>query len=295
MVLQEYSTSGILLMNNEELEIMKGNKYANPLDVRIELLIAEFRKIPNYDVAMQDDTLRKVHSFFAVRLTALITVRDLVVQTFLPAVKNDILKLNRYIATSKYKPLFRVNDFDTNDTLYETMRMAYVLTFHKYESLMKEQLELWESFTIETTRNTNQTFEKYLDSSFGFKVKSWHEVPSVHIFQFISNCTKHRDGKCALDNPSYSKPKRFTNTSDEETIKPTLKEYKEDFQNLMESINRLVQILGFTLQTRLLESFISEDKLSGESYRLNHAAKMQPMIDDLKVILTDLIGAYKQL
>ena len=270
----------------------------NPLDELITALSNEFAKIPNFHQTIQDPDIFKAHIFMATRIMQLHSTKDLIIRSFLPAVQTDIIKTNQNINTSIYKEILKGIDYDVDDIKYETIRLGYVLTFHKYENFIKDFICLWENLSINVTNESNQTFEQYLKYKFGLNLKAWHEFPSIHMFSFISNCTKHSDGKCRLDNPNHNKPFYFSYANDNELIKPSINDFKEDFKRLIKSTEIMIQILGNCNLLRIIESdkyaTYEFDGVNHPLYSAENIAEKQPEIDKLIEAIKNIIDIYKQ-
>lgn len=278
---------------------MSKGKKLNPLDELITKLGEQFSKIPNFSQVINDKVLYKVHMFIAIRTLQLHSTKDLIVKSFLPSVNSDILKTQQYVKTSIYKDLLDVVDYEIDDIKYETIRLGYVLAFHKYENFVKDLIGLWEEISIETTKETNQTLVGFLKTKFNISLTSWHEFPSVHMFSYISNCTKHADGISRLDNPKHKKPDYFYYANDGEPIKPTIKNYKDDFERLMKSLEIMISIIGYCNLFRVLEANNNATyEYNGERIPLySEESKIELNLELSKLFthMSSMIEIYKEL
>lgn len=269
----------------------------NPIDARIYALSQEFAKIPNFNTAMQDPDLKNIHEFVSAKLLGLYATRDLVLQTFMPAINRLTIDTKNYVRTSIYKHILDTIDLGIDDTKYETIRLGYVLTFHKYENFVKEFLELWEKYFPELREETGQTLIQYLKSKLNFNPKAWHESPFTHTMNFIANCTKHQDGKCKLDSPSHTKPFRYSHVLDSEILRPTVQEYKADCDRLFNSIPMLIQIISHGNLLRIQENnLVSTYEIDGEKKPLfsqESVKEMEPLIEKMTSALKNLVEVYK--
>ncbi len=221
------------------------SKKINPLDVYINTLAAEFQKIPDYHEKMKDSDLQKVHLWVAVNISNLFSTRDLVVNGFVPAVTKMIVQSKSLVNTSVYKTLLRPYSFTIDMTLSETIRLGYVLMFHKYENFVREYLNLIDEVTNNPPDPKHSGIEEFLKREFDFDAMQWYKFPSVHKIQFIANCTKHADGRCKLDNPKHQIPKEFAHLSETDFIEPTVKDFKNDCNKLIDSVFVLFNIVGY--------------------------------------------------
>lgn len=264
----------------------------NPLDERIAAFSNEFAKIPNFSRSMQDPEIAKAHKFIVAKITGIAATKDLIIRSFMPAVQKEINATLLNIRTSTYKEIIKNVDFDLEDLKYETIRLGYVLTFHKYENFVKQFLSLWESLSTSITAETNQALENYIKNQFNFNPKAWHEFPSVHKISFISNCTKHQDGKCKLDNPAYKKPLAYLTFSDDDIIKPTVQEYRKDIDMLLESTNMLVSIIAYANNHRYIEHDLnSYQENDPDINKLKNS--VLPKLAEVRTIIERMIALYR--
>ena len=128
---------------------------------------------------------------------------------------------------------------------------------------------------------------------------SWHEFPSVHMFSYISNCTKHADGISRLDNPKHKKPAFFYYAKDGELIKPTIKNYKDDFERLMKSLEVMIGIIGYCNLLRVLEANNNATyEYNGELHQLySEERKIELNVELSKLYdhMNNMISIYKEL
>lgn len=233
---------------------MSRKKKENPFDKLVNSFITEYKKIPNFDKLTTDEDLFRVHTFVATRLTGLYSTRDLVVANFIPAVNRSIAETRANMNASAYKHVLKTIPNDVEDIRHETLRLGYVYMFHKYENLVKSYMQLMENLSTETSQESNETLEEYLMRRFTFNPLQWHKFPKVHKIQFVANCSKHSDGFCKLDNPKFSKPRAFLSTPDDEMIKPSVQEFKEDSNLLITSVQSLFKIVSNANIARTVEN-----------------------------------------
>ncbi|MBL7720242.1 MAG: hypothetical protein JNL72_15505 [Flavipsychrobacter sp.] len=248
----------------------------NPLDRQIETFAREFSKIPDFQKKMQDQELRQVHSLVALSMVGMKASTELVIQSFLPAVERKIEETKRYIRTSKYKGALNQVTHDFNKSKFDTIRYGYVTLFHKYEVFVKDLLEMYDKF-LPASGDNPEPFERYCKRRFKFDAKKWYRFPSVHKVNFVSNCTKHQDGKCVSEFPL---PEIYSHLSPCDYINNSAQDLRGDCKDLLDSIAILVMIYGYCMQIRMLEVSIEEDETAytteeeGQIYSASFIASM---------------------
>ena len=255
---------------------MKG-KALTPLDQSILALANEFSKIPDYEKKMQDDDLRKVHTFISVGIMGIHDASNMVTTSFIPAANKMVVNTKAQIQRSIFKEVFAGIDYDPNTIQQETIRLGYVFVFHKFEVFVNNLMEAMDN----AMGDVSVPLKKYAKSTFDFNPNEWFRNSEVHIVNFISNCTKHQDGLCRLSNSTYSIPKEFEYHSPDEKIIRTTQQFKADIKGLMDSIGPLIQIISgifmhraFTATSELLQAE-SSDSLSEmllRTAKANHEA-----------------------
>ena len=110
-----------------------------------------------------------------------------------------------YINTSVYKQHLKKAVESLNLIHEDTIRIGYVIFFHKYESFINEYVSWMENNQLDLTKNAGQTLIEYCKEKFDFNPRAWWKFPSVHTVNFISNCSKHHDGKCKVKDSKHTK------------------------------------------------------------------------------------------
>lgn len=231
----------------------------NPLDQAIQARMAVYNKIEGYPGILSDDELRYAHIFIATKIEGLHVASQLIIKSFLPAINKSIAETQVHLNKSIYRTAIKDSVIENWQTLKDdTIRLGYVLFFHKYENFVKDYVNYVEQRSSEYTKETGKTYLQYCKEKFNFTPFDWWKFPAIHKVNFISNCTKHHDGKCKLDNPKHTKPNIFAQLQETDIIKPSLANYKDDTTNLINSIaNCLVPILENILMYRAYESLTS--------------------------------------
>ena len=230
----------------------------NPLDHAIKKWAAVFNGIEGYQ--SKDEDVRYAGTFIATKILSLEQSRSLTINSFVPAVNKIICDTKKQLSTSIYKQAIQTALENNLQVIKEdTVRLGYVMFFHKYENFVKEYMLYVEKRNQEYTKETGQTFFDFCKLRFGFNPFSWWKYPIIHKVNFISNCTKHHDGKCKLDNPKNTKPSMYANIDESEVIKPDISQFKNDTYVIIQSIsNQLVHILENAVMIRVFESLLKQ-------------------------------------
>lgn len=268
---------------------MPRNNIVNPLDKAIETFAAEFAKIPNYHRDMQDPDLKKVHTFIAFRLTELYSVKKLVVEAFLPKTDELIRQTENQIRRSKYRDVIENLNYKVTDQRFETIRLGYVMMFHKYEVFVKDLLKLFDEVSPDF-EEAGETLEQFCKRKFNFNPREWHRFPAVHKVNFISNCTKHQDGYCKLDSPKHTKPIDFIAYSENQKINRTTELFKSDIEWLLDaSLELLLTILGTSNYLRVIGNMADDTyESNGVIYPL-HDNEAKKVFNEQTTKLEDII------
>jgi len=265
---------------------MAKNKPLNQIDQAITVLLTEYmQRIPNYDEKMQDEELRAAHALVAVGMAGIIESRNLVVTSFVPATNKAIVETRKQLRQSAYANILKSMDDNLEELRDETIRLGYVFTFHKFESFIKQLIRYLDN---RQDTSTPVTLDKYGEKEFEFNPLAWYKSADIHLVNFISNCTKHQDGFCRLDNPKFTIPDEFMDHSPDEKIVRTVKQYQADVNKLIEKTSGLVKVLMSLYMMRTAELFMADTELLNADISANALAQLQ----GLKVTLYQEINDY---
>jgi len=228
---------------------MKG-KTLIPLDRSIVALANEFSKIPDYEKKMQDDDLKKVHTFISVGIMGIHDATNMVTTSFIPSANKMVVNTKTQIQRSIFKEVFAGINYDPNTIQHETIRLGYVFVFHKFEVFVNNLMEVMDN----AMGDVDVPLKKYAKSTFDFNPNEWFRNNEVHVVNFISNCTKHQDGLCRLSNSAYSIPREFENHSPDEKIVRTTQQFKADIKGLIDAISPLILIISGIFMHRAFET-----------------------------------------
>lgn len=115
---------------------MGKKKTKNSVDNTFELLVQEFLQVPNIERINEDEAYARIVSFITFRFLDLASYKNLVLQQFIPATNKAIVQTKNDYKTSQYKNLLNLGDDDFKEPLYETIRLAYIGLFHKFENYL---------------------------------------------------------------------------------------------------------------------------------------------------------------
>ena len=112
----------------------KNNKY----DLLIDSLANEFSKIKNFNLTQEDEIGKKLFNFIIKRIGEIHSFKTLFSQYYLPAASKSVVDSLNEISKSKYKNVLQISKEELKENYYETIRLAYVGMFHKYENYMED-------------------------------------------------------------------------------------------------------------------------------------------------------------
>ena len=223
----------------------KKSKVPNKFDQLVEKLVDEFLKIPNFDLTQKDETANKIFNSIAFRLTDILSFKELVINHYIPATNKAIFDSELQIRNSKYNFLLTVNREDLEETLYQTIRLAYVGLFHKVESYVNDIIQMC---ALLTEDKSNETIEKYAKRKFNFSLKDWTQFFVTHKINWVCNCVKHYDS-FPLKTPRPLFCEKF---NDDKRLQLTVEDFKLDTELLIKFLPIYLQIM-FTIQVHKSE------------------------------------------
>lgn len=185
----------------------------------------------------EDDKGKIIFTFLIKRLAEIHAFKTLFTHYYLPAasksVADDLKELNK----SRYKHLIHISNEELKENYYETIRLAYIGMFHKYENYL-DDLIIQAELLISDVTESELPLIKYVEQQFNYKIKDWKASPTINRLNWITICNKHYDGY------PRKKPKHpiYTHLPDDEKMKFT----KDDF---VRDIDLLITHFTFSLQT----------------------------------------------
>ncbi|HZY82270.1 MAG TPA: hypothetical protein VFE50_22245 [Cyclobacteriaceae bacterium] len=172
---------------------MKKGSDTNKFDTLVTRLAQEFSKIPNFSLTSEDETAKKLFSLIAFRLADISSYADLVYSHFIPSTNKAIADAKKDFIQSQYRHLLKNQNLDFEETLFDTVRLAYVGLFHKLENFMNDLVKLPEMVFSELYE-TNEPAIKLAKDKYGFDFRDWQQFQITHKINWICNCVKHKDG-----------------------------------------------------------------------------------------------------
>jgi hypothetical protein len=239
---------------------MKKKKTPNKFDTLVERLVTEFIKIPNFDLTSTDEVANKAFNIITFRLAEVSSYKDLVCSHFIPATNKAIFDAKQDFRDSKYKVLLKTTDLDFNETLYDTVQLAYVGLFHKLENYINDVIKLPDLINGELYE-TEGTVAKWAKEKFKFDIKDWQQFYITHKVNWICNCVKHKDGFPVKE----PKPIGFTYADENQRIKVTPEEFKRDCELLIQFYPVYIQATFIFAQHKLA----TEKPLLKEDYEFS--------------------------
>jgi hypothetical protein len=243
-------------MSNKKIKL-------NPLDQLIANLVSEFLKIENFSLLYENSKAKQIFNFLVFRISDLVSYKTLVINSFLPAVSKEIAITKSHIQNSIYKSFIDKNNTDISDSYFETIRMAYVVVFHKYESFATELKSLMDIYSDDIEDKQGYTFEQFCKNHFNFKFTDWTFTRTVGKINWICNCIKHYDSKPLKSNP----PIEFEYADPSEKMKITKEQFIEDVKYLNESMIIILRISFFIHQYWLSIDSNRDAADFGEDYK----------------------------
>lgn len=226
---------------------MKKKKSLNKFDTLVEKLIEEFIKIPNFDLTSTDEVANRAFNIIVFRISEVSSYKELVCQHFIPATNKAIFEGQKEFQNSKYKFLLKTKDLDFKETLYDTVRLAYVGLFHKLENFINDVIKLPDLIFGELYK-TEGTIVKWAKDKFEFDIKDWKQFYITHKINWICNCVKHKDGFPVKE----PKPVIFKFADETQRIKILPDEFKQDCELLIKFYPIYIQAMLMFAQHKLV-------------------------------------------
>lgn len=209
---------------------MAKNKKVNRFDQLTENLTKEFLKIPNFNLVSENELANKVFNMTSFRMMEIISYKELVCNNFIPAVNRSIFQSKTEVRNSSYKSLIDIDSFDFQETLYDTVRLAYVGLFHKLENYVNEVETITSLIFKKELFQTDVTISEWAKERFQFNLKDWKQFYITSKINWICNCVKHKDGYPTKE----PKPIGFQTIDESLRIEIKVDEFKRDCDSLIE-------------------------------------------------------------
>ncbi|QQL50009.1 hypothetical protein [Mucilaginibacter ginkgonis] len=211
---------------------------------------SEFSKIPNYEKVLEDEDLKKLHTFVAVGIMSIHDAITIVYGSFIPAANKLVVNTRDNIQKSLFKNVFTSVNYDPVIIQHDTIRLGYVFVFHKFEVFVNQLIDMLDDLSGKKA----VTVREYAISKFRFNVKHWYKNKAIHLVNFISNCTKHQDGFCRSDNASHTIPEELNQVPENHKIIRTAQQFKSDTNALTDQITSLIRIISLIMTYQTAEN-----------------------------------------
>jgi hypothetical protein len=267
---------------------MKNKKSVNKFDSLVERLAQEFSKIPNFDLTSTDEVGNTVFNIITFRIVEVISYKELVCQHFIPATNKAIFEEKKDFQNSKYKVLLKNKDLDFQETLYDTIRLAYVGLFHKLENYINDVVKIPE-LIFGDLFETEGTVAKWAKEKFQFDIRNWQQFYITHKINWICNCVKHKDGLPTKE----PKPLGFQFSDETQRIRIKPDEFKKDCELLVEFYPIYLQALFMFAQHKIA----TEKPLIKEDWEHSPALYERQLenIDKIEVSIQKYVDLLKQM
>jgi hypothetical protein len=186
---------------------------------------------------------------------------------FIPKVNEYLVDLRKVIQGSKFKKLITNEFVDLEENKNETIRLAVVGLFHKYESFRKDLVRNFNEFF--TKKGIQIEIQEYIEQNFDFKLRDNWKNQTLFEVNWICNRIKHDSSlPISFENPNNPIPGKFQNMDSESKIIITTKDlynyydliyqYCHDLFQLFNQVNLKIQ-LSETGIDKPTETFIDKE------------------------------------
>lgn len=271
---------------------MKKNPKVNKFDQLVESLVEAFLKIPNFDLTQHDEEAKKAFNTVSFRIADVSSYKELICSHVIPATNKAIYDSRQLFLQSKYKTILNVQGLEFNETLYDTVRLAYVGLFHKIESFVNDIIQMVDML-YKTENSSSQTIAQWVKARYNLDFKDWQQNGIIYKINWVCNCVKHKDG-FPLKEP---KPLSFRHLPDNERIQLKPEEFKKDCELLLKFYPALIQILmgfglfRFTIDSEGESEFPDIEQLRREAIEKMEAPILQ-MVEKLEELKVDPVLGY---
>lgn len=226
---------------------MKKNASMN-LDTGITKLFDEFLKADKVleDPALLNFVLKTIKHFGEIQ-----DFKGMYKKYFIPQTNKYLVDLRNAIKGSKYKK-FITNEFvDVEENKNETIRLAVVGLFHKYESFRKDLIRNMNEYL--NSKGILIDVQEYAKSNYQFKVTENWKNSTLFEINWICNRIKHDSSlPISFEKPNQEIPSKFENLdSDKKLIissselylyYDSVYQYCQDLFQLFNQINLKIQL-----------------------------------------------------
>lgn len=266
-------------------------KKTNKYDVFIDEIIFEFSKIKGFNITQTNSKGKVLFDFIVKRISDIYSYRNLFINKYIPlslnSVNSDLVEFKK----SKHKDFIKLSKEDLRENYYETIRLAYIGLFHKYENYVNDLL-IKASFLISNELEENKVkvnaeeknLDEYSKKVFDYDIRNWEKCSkTIHRVNWICNSNKHWDGYPK----KKKKPNEYFNYPESEKMKLT----KDDLVRDIDAV-----ILHYKLILQLVLYIALHKMYFGENNILNKLEKTYDNnTDSVKKTLTEIEIGIKQI
>lgn len=271
---------------------MKKNSKVNKFDQLVESLLEAFIKIPNFDLTQHDEEAKKAFNTVSFRIAEISSYKELICGHVIPATNKAIFESRQLFLQSKYKSFLSTKGLEFNETLYDTVRLAYVGLFHKIENFVNDIIKMVDML-YKTEASSSQTIAQWVKARYNLDFRDWQQNTIIYKINWICNCVKHKDAY-PLKQP---KPLGCRMLPEHERIHVTPEEFKQDCELLIKFYPSLIQIMmAFGLFRFSIDSDERSEFPEVEQIRKDGIEKMEEkilaMVTGLKELKVDPVLGY---
>lgn len=229
-------------------------KHQNRFDTFIEKLSLEFSQIKNFHLTQEEGNGKVVFDFILKRLAEIYSFKTLFTNYYITAAAKSVVDDLNEIQKSKYRHLLVITREELKENYYETIRLAYIGMFHKYENYV-DDLIFHSELLITGFNETGLPLTKYIEQTFNYRIKDWKTSPTIEKLNWISICNKHYDGYPRKE-PKCS---NYQHLPDNERMKFTKDDFVRDIDLLIKHYTLKLQLVFiFALHKMTFEENILE-------------------------------------
>jgi hypothetical protein len=89
-------------------------------------LITKFASIPNFNLLSANEPAKKAFNILSLRIADIASYKELQCNHVFPATNKAIFNARADFQQSRYRSILETKELDFNETIYDTVRLAYV-------------------------------------------------------------------------------------------------------------------------------------------------------------------------
>lgn len=179
---------------------------------------------------------------------------------FIPTTNKYMLDFKKAIRKSRYKKLITNEFVDLEENKHETVRLAIVGLYHKYESFRKDLVRNFNDYL--TNKGIDIDIKEYIENNFDFKLKENWKNSALYEVNWICNRVKHDSSlPISFENPNRSIPVKFADLDNNKKIIilpsefyiycDSIYKYCHDLFQLFNQVNLKIQLCNDGLDTQI--------------------------------------------